>query len=1590
LYFNDLLAETVDIANAFEVKDETGATVEGLAAEFGATKDIVKLQLSGLVLGEGKHTIKSKDHALFNSVNKYANITYTFDTLDFTAEASENNIKYLPTTDKEIEVELSVPTVLTNENILAGFEVVDEENNPVSGLAATLDNSGKIVTLSLAGLDIMEGALTIKTTAALADNRGRTAALEINVDIIEFTAIASESSGFQVKPGEDKTVEITLSLPTTLTADNILTGFEVVTQDGSKVEGLGATLSGDKKTVTLQLKDLVVENGKYFIKSTDALTDEIGRNAVVNLMFNVAKEVILFEEDFEFGYTLNENWINDGNKVSTGKYKVANGAWDIQSNNATDSMSVVDVSGLNIGGNFSGNALRLYNDAATKYSVGYFSFRRNFNGTSGISLTSGEYAGKKLVYEADIYVKNVAGAYTDDHQSSFLAVSRKQNTIHDYSDNQWKGTIQHGGAFRVEEGTWADASRGARMMWYNTPTSAHNYTSEAGKLKVILNQTGVVDSITVEANGTVLKSKAQTVLNGHKRNGFESTALMPAGYQGQEFNFADTVYGIWGSPSDMEIYMDNFQAYLIDDFKVESVAVDGNDAAFEASTDSVVYTFTGEVDAESIKNAIDVYDANGEKIPTAIKSVALEGGNKVLRVTLAKSLAGESTYKVVLNDSIKDIYGTSISTEYQWYEYPINDYYTPVETNKYNIGSVLCTYVPKSDSTPAKMSVDGNHETCVDCYIQVPSTANREVTFTTSRKIVVENVSPAVVAGYDLGKDQEVTITLAEELNPAINLNEAFTVTDEDGKNITGLTASFGETTNVIKLQLSGLALGNGKHFIESVDGVLANAEGIFANVSIAVSTVDFMITYAEPGSEVLAEYKQGDSQVVVFGLSSPAAVTSTDISSAFDVVDENGNVVTGIQATYNANDEAKTNDDTISIQLSGLDLGTGKHTISVNDTLKDKRGRSLTYEYIFTKLPFKATYEATLSDYEPKTDKEIVINLTYELSDAAIANLNNAFIVENEENLRVTGLTATASDDKMAIKLQLKDLDISGGVYRIKSKSGMIFSATNEELSGVLITVDTGSDATFGPSVGEGAGSGAPLAPGTDFGEVVLLEENFENSTEKAEKGIEFVPQVNWYTSPDKIPSGFSVVKTGIEYRDAEVKIVPDPADPSGGNMVLMYNTGAYGKDGSLIGTPYTKSSGINFTTVSRDLDNTTATVAKDQYTEVHMSSKIYVKSSSMSSLPLSDQQLRNSQYVFAAKNSAGTMLTGTNFAKDSSTGNPKFHTYQSSKTNTSNGKTGGIDSVFTTDEWHTMEYVFSVHEFVGDGGAMKGAFHVYVDGKLVSEAAILANDYDTLTGMIVKLVPTDAGGSITVYYDDWKITQTTKYRTHIDTPATNVPEDQDITLTLTKPLDAESVNLINESLANNDIEDMVVVKDAEGNTVEGAITVSASGDVIIIEPVNGLKYNTEYLLEVKPSVKVNGTTQMLKATDGEEYKGISYPFTTAKAKDVYIDAETSSASFNCFSSDMETATRFAYTMHLSEAHATDVIAAVAVFTEKEELIGIQYKTILAGSTQASFDFNTFGGRTGAKVTRMYIWEAKSDGSKGRLMQSPDEITSR
>ena len=833
---------------------------------------------------------------------------------------------------------------------------------------------------------------------------------------------------------------------------------------------------------------------------------------------------------------------------------------------------------------------------------------------------------------------------------------------------------------------------------------------------------------------------------------------------------------------------------------------------------------------------------------------------------------------------------------------------------------------------------------------------------------------------------------------PAINLNEAFTVTDEDGKDIPGLEATFGDTTNIIILQLSGLQLGNGKHFIESVDGALANSEGIYANVSISVSTVDFMITYAEPGSEVLTEYKEGDTQVVVLGLSSPAVLTSKNVAEAFEVVDEDGNVVPGLIATYNANNASRTDDDTISLQLSGLELGRGKHTIRTNENFVDRRGRVLEYEYIFTKLPFKATYAAKVSDYEPKTDKEIEISLTYEMNDETLANLNNAFIVENAEGLRVSGLTATASDDKKVIKLQLKDLDISGGEYKIISKTGAIVSVANEELAGIMIIIDTGSDAVFDPAVGEGAGSGAPLDPEADFSTVVLLDENFENSIEKAERGIEFVPSVNWYTSPEKIPSIFKVEKKGIEYRDANISVVPDPEDPSNGNMVLKYHTGVYGKDGSIIGSPVGVKA-TNYTILSRNMDQTIE-LPKDKYTEVRMKTKFYVPSSTLPYLALSSQALRNSQYIIAGTSNAGKSINKTNFAKDSNTGNPKFHMYLDSNSTSDIGIVpniafkGNMDAVFTPDQWHTMEYVFSVHEFFD--GSSRGAYQVYVDGVAVQDGiAVTSADYDTLNGMMIQLAQSDAGGAITVYYDDWKITKSTKFRTHVDTPVTEVPEDQDITLTLTKALDSDSVKLINDSLANENMEDMIVVKDAANNVVEANITISPDGDVITVVPVNGLKYNTEYLVEVKSSIKVNGVTKTLKAVDGEEYTGVSYPFTTAKAKDTYIDAEAGSASFNCFSPDMETATRFAYTMNLSNAHEKDIIAAVAVYTEKDELIGIKYETILAGATQANFDFETFldetgANKTGAKVARMYIWESKSDGSKGKLMHVPDEITSR
>ena len=88
-------------------------------------------------------------------------------------------------------------------------------------------------------------------------------------------------------------------------------------------------------------------------------------------------------------------------------------------------------------------------------------------------------------------------------------------------------------------------------------------------------------------------------------------------------------------------------------------------------------------------------------------------------------------------------------------------------------------------------------------------------------------------------------------------------------------------------------------------------------------------------------------------------------------------------------------------------------------------------------------------------------------------------------------------------------------------------------------------------------------------------------------------------------------------------------------------------------------------------------------------MSTKFYVDSASMANLPLSGQQLRNSQYLIGATSSAGKSITGTNFAKGSD-GRPKFHIYTSGNANTNTGYTGGIDLAFAADEWHTIEYVF------------------------------------------------------------------------------------------------------------------------------------------------------------------------------------------------------------------------------------------------------------------------------------------------------------
>lgn len=673
-------------------------------------------------------------------------------------------------------------TVATEKTLADMFTILDKDGNDVDGIkSATVSADGKTVTILPQNIEAnSDYTLVISRYFRDAEGQGLTknsTEYEIDMHVGEFVPFElvniSQTSVSGFAQGRD--VKVTAEFSMNISDDMITDGIVVTDSEGNTVArnaGWTATIDAENaKVVVFDFTNLPTDSYTVTANENFAIAGEALSNTLKITIEAAAQPIELFNETFDTGYTADENWIKAANAVTDGSlynglpyatatayyksYTVGNHDWDIQLHWATtagtapsdDALNVTDFIGVVAApsaatAKMSGNALKIYSNRGSNYAYDYVSFRRNFNKLNGIDFSSEAYKGKKLVYEADIYADSIAG------DNSFFVPFAASSTkgVRDYAD--WMMLFSSGGL--RAPGTYKNpfSSYGPIAMYAQVNTnSIGNVTTAPVNYKMVVSMGDNIDTLAYYVNGTLVQRSeaAQAVLKGHEYNDSARHEFTPSDSEkalGENLNINDVIYGIWGlvgqgASTARTVYVDNFKAYLVDEFKVESVSGYGD--VFNTAKGAVTYTFSKAVNAnKAVANeTIVLLDAEGNAVAGGIESVTLADGDYQMIVKLSETLPGNTKYTIKLTEGLQDVDGLPLSTEWKEYKYPIDDYYKGTD-NVYTITDVAgtaeltCTYTPATTSTPAYLTYSG-HKVAVDTYVRNADAMKMYVNLTTSK-----------------------------------------------------------------------------------------------------------------------------------------------------------------------------------------------------------------------------------------------------------------------------------------------------------------------------------------------------------------------------------------------------------------------------------------------------------------------------------------------------------------------------------------------------------------------------------------------------------------------------------------------------------------------------------------------------------------------------------------------------------------------------------------------------------------------------------------------------------------------------------------
>ena len=591
---------------------------------------------------------------------------------------SENQEAFVPTRHT-LKVVFNQPIDQAQADLVELYTAAGEK---VEGMDAAVANGGYAIDFTLPAVD--PGAYKLSISPAFHDVRSfqglgsKNHNYEIPVTVTEYTAFKASATPTEIigfVNGKTTKSVVTLSNKTSLVDSNAKSAFTVVNGKGEEVtEGWAADVADDQMSITLDFTDLATDS--YTVTSNENLVDKDGfgldSEAIEITIAPRQDKIMLFEEDFEKGYTLDADWLDAA--PANGKFKAGytraradKTAYDADSITVTNNIPEGAVNA-----NISGNALHIYAEQEeTRVTKGI-----GVKGVMDPVAIATAYPGKVLVMEVDVFSPTTIGDGTKPIIASF-------------SDSLAPGLdyYKHNGNGVKYEGTWFSYTTAshAAPAWHTRWDMAN--TSKDFKFVQVIDQRGDMDTVKMYVNGNISKDVSNTLFADHPL--YQQTIYE---YPLKSNNGATDMNKYWGNGdagtfygpillaqtykdsknvtcSDM--YLDNIKVYLVDAFEITSI--EGASTAYNAAKDTVKFNFTNKVKSlDNVAANIKLVDANGAVVENGVTYSLAEGGFQVIATLNAAVIDGSAEYKFIVSPELQDEFGASLAHKYYYYNYVSN------------------------------------------------------------------------------------------------------------------------------------------------------------------------------------------------------------------------------------------------------------------------------------------------------------------------------------------------------------------------------------------------------------------------------------------------------------------------------------------------------------------------------------------------------------------------------------------------------------------------------------------------------------------------------------------------------------------------------------------------------------------------------------------------------------------------------------------------------------------------------------------------------------------------------------------------------